>query len=97
MLGVLKGSWPDGKGVQEFVRILMLHERYPAEDLKQAIERALSYSCVHLDESCTAFMKWRAKPHKLLLLIRSHWISPIAPIWMRLAPSPSILLAMNNC
>src|SRR6266567_5429444 len=49
MLGVLKESWPDGKGIREFVRVLMLHERYPAEDLKQAIERALSYGCVHLD------------------------------------------------
>ncbi len=49
MLGVLKESWPDGRGIQEFVRILMLHERYPAQQVEQAIERALSYGCAHLD------------------------------------------------
>ena len=27
----------------------MLHERYPVSMMEQAIERALSYGCVHLD------------------------------------------------
>ncbi len=49
MLSQLRETWPDGRGVQEFVRILMLHERYPTEMLEQAIERALSYGCVQLD------------------------------------------------
>lgn len=49
MLSVLKEKWPDGRGIQEFVRILMLHERYSTEQMEQAIERALSYGCVHLD------------------------------------------------
>lgn len=49
MLNRLKENWPDGRGIQEFVRILMLHEHYPAEQLEQAVERALSYGCVHLD------------------------------------------------
>ncbi len=49
MLSKLKENWPDGRGIQEFVRILMLHERYPAHHLERAIERALSYGCVHLD------------------------------------------------
>jgi hypothetical protein len=49
MLNKLKETWPDGRGVQEFVRILMLHERYPTEQMEQAIERALSYGCTHLD------------------------------------------------
>ncbi len=49
MLNKLKETWPDGRGVQEFVRILMLHERYPTEQMEQAIERALSYGCAHLD------------------------------------------------
>lgn len=49
MLSHLREVWPDGRGVQEFVRILMLHERYPTETMEQAIERALSYGCVHLD------------------------------------------------
>ncbi len=49
MLSILKELWPDGRGVQEFVRILMLHERYEASQLELAIERALSYGCAHLD------------------------------------------------
>jgi hypothetical protein len=49
MLHLLKQQWPEGRGIQEFVRILMLHEHYPADSLEQAIERALSYGSVHLD------------------------------------------------
>jgi transposase len=49
MLSQLRETWPDGRGVQEFVRVLMLHERYPVPMMEQAIERALSYGCVHLD------------------------------------------------
>jgi len=49
MLRVMRESWPDGKGVHEFVRVLMLHESYPTELMEQAIERALAYGCVHLD------------------------------------------------
>ncbi len=49
MLRMLRESWPDGKGVQEFVRILMLHEHYPASHMEKAVERAIAYGCVHLD------------------------------------------------
>ena len=49
MLTHLKEKWPEGRGIQEFVRILMLHERFPAPQIEQAIERAISYGCVHLD------------------------------------------------
>ena len=49
MLAILRESWPDGKGVQEFVRILMLHEYHPVAQMEQAIERALAYGCVHRD------------------------------------------------
>jgi hypothetical protein len=35
--------------VQEFVRILQLHQTYSAEVLRQAIEQALQLGCVHLD------------------------------------------------
>ena len=30
MLHKLKEKWPEGRGVQEFVRILQLHQEYPA-------------------------------------------------------------------
>ncbi len=49
MLQLLKEKWPEGRGVQEFVRILQLHEDYSAALMQQAIEQALSYGCVHLD------------------------------------------------
>jgi hypothetical protein len=49
MLADLKEKWPEGRGVQEFIRILQLHKDYPTPVLDQAIEQALSYGCVHLD------------------------------------------------
>jgi len=49
MLGVLREKWPEGRGVQEFVRVLHLHQDYPAALIQQAVEQALSIGCVHLD------------------------------------------------
>src|SRR3989440_1180466 len=50
MLAVLRQKWPQaGRGVQEFVRVLRLHEEYPAHLVQQAVEQALSYGCPHLD------------------------------------------------
>ena len=36
-------------GVQEFVRILQLHQDYSAALMQEAVEQALSFGCVHLD------------------------------------------------
>ncbi len=49
MLSDLREKWPEGRGVQEFIRILQLHQHYEAALVEQAIEQALSYDCVHLD------------------------------------------------
>ncbi len=49
MLADLKEKWPGGRGVQEFIRILQLHQDYPANLIEQAIEQALTYGCVHWD------------------------------------------------
>jgi hypothetical protein len=49
MLAMLREKWPGGQGVQEFVRILQLHQTYSAAQMEQAIEQALSLGCVHLD------------------------------------------------
>jgi len=50
MLRGLRERWPEGgRGVQEFIRVLRLHEAYPALLVQQAIEQALSYGCPHLD------------------------------------------------
>jgi hypothetical protein len=50
MLRGLRERWPEGgRGVQEFIRVLRLHENYPAPLVQQAIEQALAYGCPHLD------------------------------------------------
>jgi hypothetical protein len=49
MLHVLREKWPDGRGIQEFVRILELHQSNTVERVERAIEQALAFGCVHLD------------------------------------------------
>lgn len=49
MLADLRQKWPNGRGVQEFVKILQLHQTYSAEVMRQSIEQALQLRCVHLD------------------------------------------------
>ena len=49
MLADLREKWPEGRGIQEFIRILQLHRHYDRQLMERAIEQALSYGCVHLD------------------------------------------------
>ena len=49
LLEHLRGKWPDGKGVREFIRILKLHHDHPADLVAQAVTQALEYGCGHLD------------------------------------------------
>jgi hypothetical protein len=49
LLNRLRQQWPDGRGVREFIRVLRLHEQYPAEQIEQAITQALAYRCAHAD------------------------------------------------
>jgi len=49
MFANLREKWPEGRGVQEFIRILQLHQHYEASLVEHAIEQALSYGCAHLD------------------------------------------------
>lgn len=49
LLGRLQAQWPEGRGLQEFIRILRLHERYPATSVQQAVTLALEYGCLHAD------------------------------------------------
>jgi hypothetical protein len=49
MLRTLRETWPDGRGIQEFVRVLELHKDYSPQIMEAAIEKALSYGCVHFD------------------------------------------------
>lgn len=43
LLAQLRATWPDGRGVREFVRILELHRTYPADQLELAVEFALEF------------------------------------------------------
>ena len=45
----LRQQWPEGRGVQEFVRILQLHSEHPPALIEAAIEQALSIGCIHAD------------------------------------------------
>jgi len=47
LLRRLREQWPDGQGVKEFVQVLRLHQQYPATQIEQAVEQALSYGCAH--------------------------------------------------
>ncbi len=49
VLAQLRDKWPEGRGVQEFVRILMLHQTYTHQQMEQAIVQALHLGCVHFD------------------------------------------------
>jgi hypothetical protein len=63
MLRVLREQWPEsGRGVQEFVRVLRLHEQYPAHQVQQAIEQALAYGCPHLDGVLHCLHQLTAEP-----------------------------------
>ena len=56
-----RASWPpvyerllaklqtEEDGLREFVRILKLHQEYPAHLIEQAVGQALAYGCLHLD------------------------------------------------
>ena len=49
MLGKLREKWPEGRGVEEFVSVLQLHQTYPANVVEEAVKQALEYGCVHSD------------------------------------------------
>lgn len=49
LLARLQTEQTDSRGVREFVRILRLHEQYPASLVEQAVARALEYGCIHAD------------------------------------------------
>ncbi len=39
----------EGRGIREFVRVLRLHQEYPAELVEQAVCQALQFGCLHAD------------------------------------------------
>ena len=63
MLSDLRQKWPNGRGVQEFVKILELHQTYSAEIMRQAIEQALQLRCVHFDGVVYCIHEIESKAH----------------------------------
>lgn len=49
LLAQLQAAEGDGQSVREFVRVLRLHQRYPAHLVEAAVEQALAYGCIHAD------------------------------------------------
>ncbi len=49
LLRRLREKWPEGRGVKEFVQVLRLHQQYPARQIEQAVEQAITYGCTHFD------------------------------------------------
>jgi transposase len=49
LLARLQAQHGEGHSVREFVRVLKLHENYPAELVEQAVTQALLYGCFHAD------------------------------------------------
>ncbi|MBT7325824.1 MAG: IS21 family transposase [Anaerolineae bacterium] len=49
LLSELRERWPDGRGIREFLAILKLHRDHPAQQVKQAIQDAVTLGAIHLD------------------------------------------------
>jgi transposase len=49
LLAKLQAEGTHSGSVREFVKILKLHETYPASLIEQAVTQALAYGCVHAD------------------------------------------------
>lgn len=49
LLEKLHQHWPDGRGIRDFVRILKLHQEYPADLIEQAVSQALEFGSIHAD------------------------------------------------
>lgn len=49
LLTELQRLQPGSQGIRQFIRVLQLHQRYPAELIEQAVNQALQYQCAHAD------------------------------------------------
>lgn len=49
LLAELQQRQPGSRGIREFIRVLQLHQQYPAELIEQALTQALQYHCPHAD------------------------------------------------
>jgi hypothetical protein len=49
LLAHLRHLHENGHAVRDFVKVLELHQTYPADQIEQAIQQALTYGCGHAD------------------------------------------------
>ena len=49
LLTELQRRQPGSQGIRQFIRVLQLHQHYPAELIEQAVSQALQYQCAHAD------------------------------------------------
>ncbi|MFC1997176.1 IS21 family transposase [Chloroflexota bacterium] len=49
LLAHLRTTHENGNAVRDFVKVLELHQAYPAEQIEQAVQQALTYGCAHAD------------------------------------------------
>ena len=49
LLAHLRSVHENGNAVRDFVKVLELHQAYPADQIEQAVQQALTYGCGHAD------------------------------------------------
>ncbi len=49
LLAHLRTIHENGNAIRDFVKVLELHQEYPADQIEQAVQQALSYGCAHAD------------------------------------------------
>jgi hypothetical protein len=73
LLAELRGRWPDGRGLREFLGVLALHQDHPPDLIVQAIEMALALGAVHLDGVALCLRQLtRTEPPVLALDLSGH-------------------------
>jgi transposase len=77
LLAHLQAEAVDGQAIREFVRILALHQHYPAAAVEAAIEQALVYGCIHADG--------------VELCLRQHLHPEVSPPPLDLTAQPKLL------
>jgi transposase len=81
----LQAQESEGRGIREFVRILKLHAHYPAASVQTAVERALTWGCIHADgvELC---LRQHLQPQTPPALDLSHHPQLVALTTQKAAP-----------
>jgi hypothetical protein len=83
LLARLQAESAPGPSVREFVRVLKLHDKYPARLVEQAVTQALEYGCLHADgiELCVRqLLRPEASVGPLDLTEHPHLNGAVAPV-----------------